>query len=165
MYGAHHYKKKLLLPWLIGQALLATLLAVSAVYYLVVFPHANCTPADYSDYVQCNVLLWHVVVMIIGLLILVYYFYVVHEFLAQLLFESSVSKALNENLSVVVEEVHLEGDNDDEREGVKKPPPIPPPKPKISLPALTSIEEPGTETIPVPEKRRVRIREPSPAGD
>ena len=94
VFGAHFSKRALMLPWLVGQGLLVMVLACLALYYLSLFPDAECASSDAKTHyghreweprsVDCPVLLWHALVMVLSLLVLVYYIYTVNEFVAQL---------------------------------------------------------------------------------
>ena len=107
MFGAHFSRRSLMLPWLIGQGILVLILACLALYYLYLFPAAECSRKSSPDIVflggdgggdniayaneewepesvDCPVLLWHALVMVLSLLVLVYYIYTVNEFVAQL---------------------------------------------------------------------------------
>ena len=140
-----------MIPWLVIQGVLALVLASLALYYLVLFPHSECHPSHISAAagtfdgppswqfsVECNVLLWHSVVMLLSVLILFYYFYIVHEFAAQLKIETKVLDGLS------VMDVKTE----EKKEGVA-----------VTKEEGDKVEEEG-ETKPKPEKRRVRIQEP-----
>ena len=70
-----------MLPWLAGQGLLALLLACLALYYLVLYPDSNCYGSNAGG--DCTLLLWHSVIMVLSLMLLVYYIYIVSEFVGQ----------------------------------------------------------------------------------
>lgn len=116
--GMYLGKRRLMFPWLLVQGLLAALLASLAMYYLLLFPiktscvkykitiprHAvqNARPSISNQNFEeeqivengsCSVLLWYGVVMILSLLILIYYIYVVQDFLAQLKIEKKREQA------------------------------------------------------------------------
>lgn len=80
--GAFTSQLLLMLPWLIGQGLLAVLLASFALYYLILYPQSHCQGINSSS--DCTLLLWHSVIMVLSLLLLIYYIYVVADFVAQL---------------------------------------------------------------------------------
>ena len=69
-------------PWLAGQGLLALLLACLALYYLVLYPESNCYGSNAGG--DCTLLLWHSVIMVLSLMLLIYYIYVVSDFVGQL---------------------------------------------------------------------------------
>ena len=71
-----------MLPWLAGQGLLALLLACLALYYLVLFPDSNCYGTNAGG--DCTLLLWHSVIMVLSLMLLLYYIYIVADFVGQL---------------------------------------------------------------------------------
>ena len=95
-------KRRLMLPWLFLQGFLASILASLACYYIALFPlkksclvetsieedEPNFRPivsttrlvdgAEESGRSTCQVLLWYGAIMILSILILVYYFYIVH---------------------------------------------------------------------------------------
>ena len=100
-------KRRLMLPWLFLQGLLASILASLACYYIALFPlktsclsdkttspsskiEANFRPIvsstikllpsseEESDSASCQVLLWYGAIMILSILILIYYFYIVN---------------------------------------------------------------------------------------
>ena len=98
-------KRRLMLPWLFLQGLLASILASLACYYIALFPlktsclsdstspskiEANFRPIvsssikllpsseEESDRSSCQVLLWYGAIMILSILILIYYFYIVN---------------------------------------------------------------------------------------
>ena len=101
--GVWKSKRSLLLPWLLVQGLLASLLSAMALYFLVLFPEQTDCFSDkpssesedkffhpfyemYEDRTlapfnpgpgQCTILLWYSVVMVLSLLVLIYYVYIV----------------------------------------------------------------------------------------
>ena len=79
--GACTSQRVLMLPWLAGQGLLALLLACLALYYLVLYPDSNCYGSNAGG--DCTLLLWHSVIMVLSLMLLVYYIYIVSEFVGQ----------------------------------------------------------------------------------
>ena len=82
MLGACTSQRLLMLPWLAGQGLLALLLACLALYYLVLFPDSNCYDTNAGG--DCTLLLWHSVIMVLSLMLLLYYIYIVADFVGQL---------------------------------------------------------------------------------
>ena len=104
VFGMYWGKRRLMLPWLFLQGFLASILASLACYYIALFPlkksclvkpssieedEPNFRPivsttrfkvdgAEESGRSTCQVLLWYGAIMILSILILVYYFYIVH---------------------------------------------------------------------------------------
>ena len=107
VFGMYWGKRRLMLPWLFLQGLLASILASLACYYIALFPlktsclsdkttspsskiEANFRPIvsstikllpsseEESDSASCQVLLWYGAIMILSILILIYYFYIVN---------------------------------------------------------------------------------------
>ena len=82
MLGACTSQRVLMLPWLGGQGVLALLLACLALYYLVLYPDSNCWGSNAGG--DCTLLLWHSVIMVLSLMLLLYYIYIVSDFVGQL---------------------------------------------------------------------------------
>lgn len=80
--GACTSQRVLMLPWLAGQGLLALVLACLALYYLVLYPDSNCYGSNSGG--DCTLLLWHSVIMVLSLMLLIYYVYIVSDFVGQL---------------------------------------------------------------------------------
>ena len=70
--GAHFSRGTMMLPWLLAQGILALLLSGLALYYLVLYPDSTCLRPG-AEWISgdCNVLLWHAVIMVLSTLILV----------------------------------------------------------------------------------------------
>ncbi|TRY67802.1 hypothetical protein TCAL_15885 [Tigriopus californicus] len=135
--GIHFSQRVLMVPWLIGQGVLSVILLLLALYYLILFPRQECPTEPDIFTTECHILLWHSVIMVCSVLTLFYYFYVVHEFVAQLhhhekCTQMNFAKDEEEPVFVIVEEE---------------------PVPRVNVPK-------STPSLRVKKEKRVRIQEP-----
>ena len=106
MLGACTSQRVLMLPWLAGQGLLALLLACLALYYLVLYPDSNCWGSNAGG--DCTLLLWHSVIMVLSLMLLIYYIYIVSDFVGQLKTRRAKDKATLEQMYTIERQEKVE---------------------------------------------------------